>query len=323
MGERPVIDVHSHYVPPSYAERMRVELDRLPENVAKMLWSISNPSEAVTSLPRRIEEMDRAGVDVSVLSLPPPGVTVGDVDRRADLARLANDEFLAAADDHPGRFAVMVALPLPDVDASLAELDRVQGHGAARGVNLQAATQQGWTMDDPALLPVYQRVAEFGLPVLDHPAIEPLLPGWGDYLVAATLAPVISSSLSAARMVLSGTLDRVPGLEMIVPHLGGVLPYLAQRFADFGHFEAEYDLPWYLRNRLWYDTCSYHPPAFRCAVETCGIARLMMGTDYPVRGPIQRAVDDIVAMVEDEEERASVLGATAARWFGWDRLGAP
>jgi predicted TIM-barrel fold metal-dependent hydrolase len=110
---------------------------------------------------------------------------------------------------------------------------------------------------------------------------------------------------------------------MIVPHLGGVLPYLAQRFADFGHFEAEHDLPWYLRNRLWYDTCSYHPPAFRCAVETCGIARLMMGTDYPVRGPLQRAVDDIVAVVEDEEERAGVLGVTAARWFGPDRLGAP
>ena len=74
-------------------------------------------ADAIASLARRVKEMDAAQVDVSVLSLPPPGVTLGDPARRATLARLANDEFLDAAASHPGRFAVLIALPLPDVEA--------------------------------------------------------------------------------------------------------------------------------------------------------------------------------------------------------------
>ena len=131
---------------------------------------------------------------------------------------------------------------------------------------------------------------------------------------------MVSSSLSAARMILSGRLDQVPDLHLIVPHLGGVLPYLTQRFADFGQALAANDFGWYLRHRLYFDTCSFHPPAFRCAVETCGVGRLIMGTDYPIRGPLQRAVDDITSTLSDDKERAGVLGATAGQWFSPERL---
>ena len=256
----------------------------------------------------RVKEMDAARVDVSVLSLPPPGVTLGDPARRATLARLANDEFLDAAASHPGRFAVLIALPLPDVEASVAELDRLAGQPTARGINLQAVTGEGWTIDDPMFLPVYHRAAKLGLPILDHPAIEPLPDAWGDFRLGATLAPMVSSSLSAARMILSGRLDQVPDLHLIVPHLGGVLPYLTQRFADFGQALAANDFGWYLRHRLYFDTCSFHPPAFRCAVETCGVGRLIMGTDYPIRGPLQRAVDDITSTLSDDKERVRRTG---------------
>ena len=313
-----MIDVHSHWVSAGYVDRVRTLLASSPPALATMLRSISSPSEALTSLPARVSEMDRAGAEVSVLSLPPPGVIIGPLGERAELCRLANDDCLEAASAHPGRFCVLVAIPLPLVDESLAELDRVARHPLARGVNLQTAAAEGWTIDHPSLEPVFTRAAELGLPVLSHPAIEPLLPAWGDFMLGATLAPMVSSSLGVARIVLSGTLDRIPGLDVIVPHLGGVLPYLTQRFDDFGPQQARQPLSWYLRHRLYLDTCSFHPPAFRCAVETSGVDRLVVGTDYPIRGPLQRARDDVTSALTDPDEQARVLRGTARRWFSLD-----
>jgi aminocarboxymuconate-semialdehyde decarboxylase len=163
---------------------------------------------------------------------------------------------------------------------------------------------------------VLGRVAELGLPVVLHPALEPLPSTYDDWMLAATLGPVISSSLAAARLVLSGLLDRLPSLTVVVPHLGGVLPYVAQRIADFGRGAAEHDFTHYLRHRIYADTCSYHPPALRCAVETMGADRLVVGSDFPNRGPAGRAVADVTAFFGDDDTRAMVLGGTARRVFG-------
>jgi predicted TIM-barrel fold metal-dependent hydrolase len=311
----PLIDVHSHFVPLGYATRARRAIEDLPPGVAQTLTSVRNPGEVLTSLTARVTEMDFAGVDISVLSLPPPGVTIGDLGVRASMAAVANDECLDAGAAYPGRFAVLVALPFPDVEACLAGLDRVAGHPLARGINLQTVTAEGWTVDEPAFDPVYRRAADLGLPILVHPAIEALPDAWGDFRLTASLAPVISSSLGVARMVLSGALDRIPDLQLIVPHLGGVLPYLTQRFGDLGPGAAKRELGWYLAERLYLDTCSYHPPAFRCAIDTCGVGRIVMGTDYPIRGSLQRAVEHIRAVVIDEADQRAVLGGTAAQWF--------
>jgi len=102
----------------------------------------------------------------------------------------------------------------------------------------------------------------------------------------------------------------------VVPHPGGFLPYVVQRMADFGRGDAEHDLEHYLRTRVHLDTCSYHPPAMRCAVDTVGADRLVLGSDYPFRGPQQRAVDDVRGFfAADPQTTAAVLGATAVRLF--------
>jgi aminocarboxymuconate-semialdehyde decarboxylase len=160
------------------------------------------------------------------------------------------------------------------------------------------------------------RAADLALPVVIHPALEPLPPTYDDWMLAATLGPIVSSSLAAARLVLSGVLDRVPELTIVVPHLGGMLPYVQQRIADFGRGAAEQDFAHYLQHRLYVDTCSYHPPALRCAVETMGVDRLVMGSDFPNRGPAGRAVADVIDYFQDEDARAMVLGGTARKLFG-------
>ena len=83
------------------------------------------------------------------------------------------------------------------------------------------------------------------------------------------LTPVVETSLAVARLILSGLLDRVRSLVLIVPHLGGVLPFLAQRIEDLsGRGDARDDLTAYLRTRCYFDNCSYHAPALKCALAT-------------------------------------------------------
>jgi aminocarboxymuconate-semialdehyde decarboxylase len=97
--------------------------------------------------------------------------------------------------------------------------------------------------------------------------------------------------------MLSGMLDRVPDLTLIIPHLGGVLPYLAQRLIDqSGRGDADHDLLYYLRRRIYLDTCSFHEPALVCAQDTVGTERIVIGSDYPFRGPITRCMDDIATL---------------------------
>lgn len=310
-----IIDTHSHWVPESYAETLRSMAAEFEPARARLFATLMQPNERMGSLTARIAEMDEAGVDTSVLSLPPPGVLVGDRATRVGIARQANDEFLAAAERYPGRFNVLLSLPLPNVDDALAELNRTGPHRWARGVYLLTVSD-GWTPDDPSLLPLLHRAAELNLPIFTHPALEPLPAAFGDWLLSASLAPVVSSSLGVARLVLSGRLDDVAGLDVIVPHLGGTLPYLTQRFVDFGNGSAAHDLAWYLRERIYVDTCSFHRPAFDCAVATCGVDRLVMGTDFPIRGPLARAVADIRTALEKPDAQDAVLGGTATRWFG-------
>jgi aminocarboxymuconate-semialdehyde decarboxylase len=105
-------------------------------------------------------------------------------------------------------------------------------------------------------------------------------------------------------------------MDVVVPHLGGTLPYLLRRIEDFGRGKAQHDLTHYLRTRMYLDTCSYHPPAMRCAVDTVGDERLVLGSDYPFRGSAGRAVQDVRAFFGPDEQAAQrVLGRTAARVF--------
>jgi aminocarboxymuconate-semialdehyde decarboxylase len=311
-----VIDIHSHLVPTEYSAYVRSRLDKMPAQFAQSLpiRVLAQPTEQFTSADRRLLEMDEAGINVSVLSIPPPGIYLAPPADRPFLARAVNDELLELASRHADRFNVLLLLPLDNVDQSIAELERVALHPKARGLILYTTTGER-PLDDPLLEPVYVSASEFGLPALAHPAVEPLSSAWGDWLLSASLAPMFSSSLGVARVVLSGMLDRLPEFTLIVPHLGGTLPYLAQRLDDFGNGSAQHEFSWYLRERLFFDTCSLHPGAFRCSIETCGIRRHLLGTDHPARGPLQRAIDHVAEVVSDEVDRRAVLGATASAWF--------
>jgi aminocarboxymuconate-semialdehyde decarboxylase len=251
-----------------------------------------------------------------VISLLPPALAFGTAQEAAALAREANDGLVEAAGRYPGRFLVLASLPMPHVEEALAELERVAAEPLVRGIQVISQTTD-WTPDDARFEPTYRRIAELGLPAVLHPPLEPtpsIYDGWG---LGSSIATMISTTLGGLRLVFSGMLDRVPGLDLVIPHLGGTIPYLTRRIMDLnGRGDAEHDLLHYLRNRIFYDSCSYQPEALRCAVDTVGGDRIMLASDYPFRGDLSVCVEDIATADLPEATRAAILGGTAERWFG-------
>jgi len=312
-----VIDTHSHWIPDSYARVLEEEgrVDPAVEATRQIVLGAQG-AEQLIDLESRFAQMDEAGVEKAVLSIPPPGVGFQDAGRAAAAARAVNDELIQAAERFADRLRVSITLPLPHAEEATAEVQRVASHELVRGVELFGVTGRFQT-DNPEFEPVLREIADHGLMAQMHPAFEPpadAMRAWG---LGGSLGAVFGNSLAAARMILSGTLDRIPNLQLLVTHLAGVLPYLQTRIDDLsGQGDALHDLSHYLRERVWTDNCSYHRPALLCAVETMGAKRVMTGSDYPFRGTVKRCMDDIVDSGLPDADIDLILHRNAEPWFG-------
>jgi aminocarboxymuconate-semialdehyde decarboxylase len=312
------VDVQAHFLPAAYIRALQAEAarDAAFGRIAAPLLAASPSATIRRADDSRISDLDEAGLDVQVLSLVPPGATVGTAAVAATTAREVNDELIAAAEASGGRFQVLATLPLPHVEEAVAELERVGRDPAVRGVSLPTPTGP-WTLDEPRFDPVYHRLAELGKLLVLHPALEELPALYEDWALSASIAPVVSSTIGALRLVLSGTLDRVPELQVLVPHLGGTLPFLLERIASrSGRGDAEHDVGHYFRERMYLDSCSFHPPALRCSLDTFGTGRIFLGSDYPPLARLEEAIADIEESGLSRETRDAILGGNALRWFG-------
>lgn len=313
----PIIDVHVHVVPEPYlsAIEARLQIDSEFEKLAIRNKLFPQPENGpMRDISELIRQMDEAGIDISVISLPPPGVAISPND--STLTRQINDALLEIAGEYPDRLRVMCALPLPDVDRSIQELERIRTSDLNRGVAV-TANFIDWSLDLANLEPVYQTIANSNLPLFIHPGLEKLPEVYDQFGLTASIAPVIGTTLATLRLIASGMLDRVPNLELIVPHLGGVIPYLYQRISDLSdESRASLPLDHYMTNRIFFDTCSFHNPSFTCAAETVGFDRLILGSDYPFRGDLWRSVEDVRNQGFDAQVTNAILGGIAATWFG-------
>jgi predicted TIM-barrel fold metal-dependent hydrolase len=303
-------DIHYHFVPPEIRRLVEQRAAGDPDTRIFKVLLDAFPDLARPSADRELTPASGR----AVISLPTalgPGVTgLGD---SADLVRICNDEMLAAVAAEDAYESTMIVLPWDDPRAAGAEIERVGADPAVSGVILHVGLQQTRLVDEPDLEPVYRAIAEHGLTLFLHPVQEPAPHGMEQWFLFNAIASPTATSVAAARLMLSGMLDRVPDLTLIVPHLGGTLPYLAQRLADQSRTgDAEHDVPYYLRTRTYLDTCSFHLPALDCALATVGADRLVLGSDFPFRGPVRRAVEDVESELGvDGAER--VLNGNLAR----------
>jgi len=325
----PVIDLHAHYYPQPYLDalaahgypRDTIYADVAPDAIGTpgaRLYKVHDP--AFTDLALRLEAMDRQGVTLHAVSIPPPYAFARDPALLERLCRAFNDAAAEAHRRHPERIIVLAALPVHDPAAALAELERAARLPGVRGVSLgtRFASRE---LSDPAFLPLFERIAALGLPVVLHYAPLTVI-GTPERLNAFHLGNVIGNTtetaIAAAHLVFGGVLDRVPSLNVCLPHSGGVLPILAGRL-DRAHAvrpECRH-LPnppsSYLR-RFHYDTVCHSDAVFEFLVRLVGADRIVLGSDYCFDMADDHPVETVRRVASlDTTARTAILGGTAAR----------
>jgi predicted TIM-barrel fold metal-dependent hydrolase len=205
--------------------------------------------------------------------------------------------------------------------SSCSQRFRLEGRAGVAGVCI-GVSGIAFAPESDEWRPVLDRIAGLRLPLMLHPQLldparseDPFAHAFAEYGLRSGVQAMVATSIAALRLVLSGCLDDLGDLVVIVPHLGGVIPYLAQRLADQTKGRNTRPLEHYLRERFFYDNCSYHHAALRCAIETVGADRIMLGSDYPFRGPLGRCIDTVLRSDLDAGTKQLMTRDNAARLF--------
>ena len=274
----------------------------------------------------RIAAMDAAGIDLAVLSISTvANLQMLDAAEATPLARHANDALAQAVADHPTRFAGLAAVAPQDPEQAAAEIERATAELELSGVVINSHTR-GEYLDAPRFAPIWEAVQACGVPLYLHPSLLPAgaVAPYLDYgLMAAMWGYAADASLHALRIILSGTLDRYPGVQLVLGHLGEHIPFSLPRL-DAHHLQTRAkthpDLQnkpsEYVREHVLVSTSgmNHAPASVRFCIETLGADRVMFAADYPFEDP-EPEVAAFRATELSAAERSALAHANAERAF--------
>ncbi|WP_433173403.1 amidohydrolase family protein [Actinoallomurus sp. CA-150999] len=228
-----VIAVEEHMATEAFL-RVAHGLDVVPGDETEMdlMRTVENPRglrARLVDLDARLREMDTLGQDMAVLSLNPPGVQPYQAADAVPLAREFNDALAAIVRRHPGRFGGLAAVAPQDPVATAAEIERAMGPLGLNGIMIYSHTG-GRYLDEPEFAPLLEAAEANRAPIYLHPRAPSMLAAYRDYgLPGAIWGYQAEAGLHAMRLILSGTLDRHPGLTVVLGHLGEGIPYWLRR----------------------------------------------------------------------------------------------
>ena len=320
------VDIHSHYYPSSYFDLVRdiatpdYSFDTDASGIRTILFrgarffGIQPP---MTDPGLRLEEMERVGIDVQVVSVSVPNVFFSDEAREPEIARAVNDEYADLIARYPKRFKGLASIPMNTPDAALAELGRALDDLKLNGVILLSHIR-GKPLTDPSFRPFFEEANRRRLCVLIHPMMPA---GMAEQLKDYVLGPIVGflfdSTLAVARMCYDGLLRDFPDIRFVIPHLGGAIPYLMARL-DRGHHdfpacrEKIQEPPSFYLKKLYFGTVSSSPETVAMVRDMVGAERIALGTDYPhLLGSMEGSVATIDAMRIPAYEKERIFSGTA------------
>ena len=322
----PIIDVHNHYYPPVYIEA----LERGPSAVRITRDAEGNPclhypgdyNIAVPGhrdIDYREQVLRETGVDTQVITLTTPGTHVEAPAAAARLASLVNDAFARVVADKRGRFAALATLPLNDPAASVTELRRAIEQLKFPGAML-FSNVNGGALYDKRFYRLYEVANDLEAILYIHPTNPVGVEAMLDYWLMPLVGFLCDTTLAAAGLVFSGACEQFPQIRWILGHLGGAIPYLAERldrgyyaFADCRQNIAQPPSV-YLKRHFYYDTVNFDPRAIELAISFAGEEHILAGSDYPHQiGSIPKMIESVSELRVSPEVRANILGGNAAR----------
>lgn len=261
--------------------------------------------------------MDRAGVQVAVTSISSPGIFFGDEVAAAHLARECNEFAADMATRHRGRFGVFAALPIPDVEASLKEIDYACGALKVHGFGLYTNYGGAW-LGDPKFAPVLEELNRRNAVVFVHPLTCPQCTNMLAGIPDAILEYPFDTTRSIASLLYSGTLARCKDISFIFSHGGGALPVLAHRIARYAALNQAIaervlgDAEEQLRG-LYFDVVSVTQPGpFSSLTGLVPVSHLLFGSDYPYWPPDMTATG-LAALRLSDADLAAIESHNALR----------
>jgi predicted TIM-barrel fold metal-dependent hydrolase len=285
------IDVHHHILPAEYVGALAKLGITGGGDISFPSWSAAGA----------LEMMDRQGIAVAVTSISAPGLHFGDDRAACELARRCNELSAKLVADHPTRFGAFAVLPLPDLGGALAELDYALGALRLDGVVLLSSFSDGSYLGDARYDELMTELHRRRVTIFVHPTVPRSSESIRLFAPGAAGEFVFDTTRAVMNLVFSGTLERLPGLELILSHAGGTIPYLVGRLALMAALprfreRVPKGAQHYLA-RLHYDTAlSANPHALRSLQELVGPERILFGSDFPFAPePIARASIDGLA----------------------------
>jgi aminocarboxymuconate-semialdehyde decarboxylase len=202
-----------------------------------------------------------------------------------ELARLVNDSFSRIVSERGSRFTALATLPLNDPAASVHEFERAVSELGFRGAML-FSNINGVALADERYWPLYERAAERKAVLYIHPVHPVGVEAMTDFWLMPLVGFLMDTTLAAAKLVFSGVITRFSGIRWVLAHLGGAIPYLAERldrgYEAFrecrGHIDSP---PSSILRQCYYDTVNFDPAALRLAIAFAGVDHILAGSDYP------------------------------------------
>ena len=280
------IDAHAHIYPENYWSALLKIAERVtfPIDVQRILYFFPKESVLVQA-EETLGLMENLGIDGMILSLSLPNVYMPDPAMSLDLAQMANDAYAEIQRLFPGKFYVLASVPLHFPELAIRELDR-----AIRKLNMSGivlgSNIAGRPLSSPEFFPFYERVNALKLPIFIHPMSPPHADQKDEFFLIPLVDYIYESTRAVIAMVFAGVFEQFRNLTLVLPHLGGAIPYIKGRI-DGGyqnHPPCQKNIskpPSEYFKEFYYDTVSLDVQAIRYALETVGPEHLVFGTDYP------------------------------------------
>jgi len=308
------VDVHHHVLPDFYKDVQR----------AAGITGTAYQGFPEWSPERSLALMDELDIARAIFSFTSPGIFFGDVAQTRELARQFNDYLAELKAGRPDRFGGFAFLPLPDVDAAVAEIGRVQDELNLEGVCLLTSVDERY-IGHPDFWPVYEELHRRGMVAFIHPCYPPGTEARGWEIPRMLIDYPFETTRVATNLIFNGVMERLPNIKWLLSHAGGALPMLAHRISIFDKRNAFKDN--YPRGALHYIRQFYYDTALSGAqapldalLAFADPQRILFGTDYPY-------VAAEVAAAETRgfeayggfsaETRAAVEHGNAATLFGF------
>jgi len=304
-----IVDFHNHYYPPAYLDALRngpsavevsVDADGNPLIYYPGDYNICVPGHR--DIDYREQVLKDYGVDTQMITLTTPGTHVESPETAI-------------------RFAALATLPLNVPEASVKELRRACDELHMAGAML-FSNVNGVGLDDRRFWPLYEAADDLGAVLYIHPTHPVGVEAMTDYWLMPLVGFLCDTTLAAAKIVFSGVAERFPRIRWALCHMGGAIPYLAERldrgFEAFSECRANIPKPptEYLK-KFYYDTVNFDLKAVELAIAFAGADHILAGSDYPHQiGSIPKMLETVRGLPVSDADRGGIFGGNAIRLLG-------